>query len=269
MKGKKLGRKWMTVIVFAIAFGMWFGLPAKEARAASSKKWYQISRTIMHATGGISGNTYTNSKEALNASLKRGKKLIEMDFRFTTDGVLVCKHDWRDTKNKRQSLEAFQAKQTKGGFTPLTAEEAIKTITACPNAYLVVDCKEKDIVKVYKELKRICMVTGNKGFLNRIVVQIYYKSDYAKVRKVYPFKNWNFTLYKLKPKTTRQYKDISSFCKKNKIQTVTLRYDWVTKSRVDLFKKNKITCLAHTVNSRNTYKKLRKMGITAIFTDHL
>lgn len=266
---KKLDRKWTAAILFVLAFGMWIWFPAKDARAASPKKWYQISRTIMHATGGIEGKRYTNSKEALEATLQRRRKLIEMDLMFTSDGVLVGKHDWKSTKNKRQTFEKFKATKTKGGFTPLTAEEVIKTIAACPNAYLVVDCKEKDIARVYRELKRLCIATGNRSFLNRIVVQIYYKSDYTKVRKVYPFKNWSFTLYQIRPKTIKQYKDIASFCKKKKIQAVTFRYNWVTKTRVNLFRKKKIACLAYTVNSMDTYRKLRKMGITAVFTDYL
>ncbi|MDO4553808.1 MAG: glycerophosphodiester phosphodiesterase family protein [Lachnospiraceae bacterium] len=237
--------------------------------ASVQKKWYQTARTIMHAAGGIGKTDYTNSKEALKTNLKRGKRLIEIDFRFTTDGTLVCNHDWNNNKGKPLSLASFLGTKTSGGYTPQTAEEAVKTIAAFKNAYLVADSKESDIAKVYQELVDICKRTGNTSFLNRIVVQLYYKSDYTKVKKIYAFKNWNFTLYRLKPSKDKEYKDIASFCKKNGIQTITMRYNWVTNARMKILKKYGITGLAYTVNSKSTYKKLRKLGITAIFTDFL
>lgn len=243
--------------------------PAVPKMAVSEKKWYEIARTLVHAGGGISKTTYTNSKEALKYSLKRGKRLIELDFMFTSDGELVCKHDWRDTKNKKQTLNQFLKTKAKGKFTSITAEEAILMLSSYSNAYLIVDSKEKNIETVYGALKQLCIKNDKESFLDRIVVQLYYQSDYAKVKKVHSFKNWSYTVYKKKPKSTKDYKNLSAFCKKYKIQAVTLPYKYVTKSRVKIFTKNKITCLAYTVNSKTTYKKLRKMGVRAIFSDYL
>lgn len=264
----KYHKRWIAFIMIVI-FMAGTLLPTKEAEAASKKKWYQIARTIMHAGGGIDKKYYTNSVEALNYTLAKGKRLIELDVCFTTDGVLVCNHDWKNEGGKRISSDAFSSMATEGGYTALTMEAAIQMLLPYKNAYLVIDSKEKDIAKVYKEIKRICVAMDQKQFLDRIVVQIYSKSDYAKVKKVYKFKNWNFTLYKIKPRTTKELKSIAAFCKKNKIQTVTLRHNHWTKSKVNIFKKYKIQCLAYTVNSRSTYKKLRKMGVIGIFTDFL
>lgn len=291
MKKNKTNECRWFIVLFFILIGLGLSFPAKQVKAAnvaagtgsvrrlsvtaapkmaaSNKKWCEMARTIAHAGGGISKTTYTDSKEALKYSLKRGKRLIELDFMFTTDGVLVCKHDWKDNKNKKQSLEQFIKKKTKGGFTPQTAEEAILTLSSYSNAYLIVDSKEKNIEKVYAKLKELCINNGKNSFLDRIVVQLYYQSDYAKVKKVHSFKNWSYTVYKKKPKSTKDYKNLSAFCKKYKIQAVTLPYKYATKSRVKIFTKNKITCLAYTVNSKTTYKKLRKMGVQAIFSDYL
>jgi len=49
---------------------------------------------IAHAGGGIEGNPYTNSEEALFANLKDGVKVFELDFAKTLDGKWVCTHDW-------------------------------------------------------------------------------------------------------------------------------------------------------------------------------
>ena len=288
-KKKKINGTFLKLLLIMTVFGICFYCSAKQTEAAtgisvslgnsgaasisrktvtSYKKWYQISRTVTHAAGSYKRKAYTNSKEALKTSLRRGKRLIEMDFTFTRDGVLVCGHDWKDVK-KRLTLKQFKKKKTKGGYTPLTAQEALKIMAAYRNVYLIVDSKESNIAKVYRSLVRACSKIGKKSFLNRIVVQLYFKSDYTKIKKVYPFKNWSFTLYRLKPKTNRQYQDIASFCKKKKIKVITMRDSWVTKSRMKILRKYKIECMAHTVNSMLTYKKLRKLGVTAIFTDYL
>ena len=58
-------------------------------------------KRIYHAGGGVIGPdgqiyNYTNSLEAFQQSLERGVKFVELDFRFTTDGELVCIHKWNE-----------------------------------------------------------------------------------------------------------------------------------------------------------------------------
>ena len=58
-------------------------------------------KRIYHAGGGIIGPdgqiyNYTNSMEAFQQSLDRGVKFVELDFRFSTDGELVCIHKWNE-----------------------------------------------------------------------------------------------------------------------------------------------------------------------------
>jgi len=50
---------------------------------------------IAHAGGGIDGIPYTNSEEAMLASLRAGHRVFEIDFSKTADGVWVGTHDWR------------------------------------------------------------------------------------------------------------------------------------------------------------------------------
>ncbi len=51
-------------------------------------------RFIAHAGGGINGDTYTNSLEALNYNYKKGFRLFELDIIKTADNVFVSAHDW-------------------------------------------------------------------------------------------------------------------------------------------------------------------------------
>lgn len=54
---------------------------------------------IAHAGGAIDGITYTNSLEALNLSLSKGFKAVELDLIKTSDNVLIAGHDWAHFKN--------------------------------------------------------------------------------------------------------------------------------------------------------------------------
>ena len=58
--------------------------------------WYHSAPLIYHAGGGIDGLTYSNSREALEHTLNQGNRFVEVDFLFTSDGQLVCAHDWHD-----------------------------------------------------------------------------------------------------------------------------------------------------------------------------
>jgi len=52
------------------------------------------TRFIAHAGGGIDGNSYTNSLEAMDLNYKKGFRQFELDFLKTSDGKIVAVHDW-------------------------------------------------------------------------------------------------------------------------------------------------------------------------------
>lgn len=65
-----------------------------------NKKDYQYlniigsNKYLAHALGGIDGQTYTNSKEAIENSYNKGVRLFEVDVKLTSDNKLVCVHGW-------------------------------------------------------------------------------------------------------------------------------------------------------------------------------
>ncbi len=56
------------------------------------------TRYLAHAGGEINGQRYTNSLEALNLNYSNGFRIFEIDIITTTDGHLVCAHDWDSWK---------------------------------------------------------------------------------------------------------------------------------------------------------------------------
>lgn len=231
---------------------------------AQGAKWYKESTKITHAAGQINGLNVTNTREALEKSLQK-KKVIEMDFNFTSDGVLVCKHDWGGVG--QQTLEVFQ--QTLVGETlhGITAEEVIGLLHGT-GTYLVVDAKA-NVEQVYTELVRISTELGYVDVLKHIIPQIYSKSEYKTVNNIYQFKDWIFTVYRLKPKTIKEYKSIAKFCKKNGIKVVTMPVKYAKAERIAVLKKYGLLCFVHTVNDKKKWKKLKKLGVYGIYTDSL
>ena len=57
---------------------------------------------IAHAGGGIDQHIYTNSLEAINLSISKGFKLIEIDLRETKDKYFVGVNTWQ--KYKKDNL---------------------------------------------------------------------------------------------------------------------------------------------------------------------
>lgn len=71
---------------------------------------------VAHAGGDLDGRGhYRNSIEALDASYAAGHRTIEVDFLRTTDGDLVCAHDW---KRYRTGLDAWW-----NGNAPMSTED--------------------------------------------------------------------------------------------------------------------------------------------------
>lgn len=235
--------------------------------SVSAKSWYTANKVIRHAGGKIGNSAYTNSEEAVTKSLERGNKVIEMDFTFTSDNILVCRHDWKEVSDK--SYETFINTPIAGKYTPLTAEDFLFMVDAEDDIYVVVDAKEKDVTTVYREIVRLCKENEQTDLLKRIIPQIYRPSEYSKIKKIYNFKNWIFTVYVLKPKKSSDYRKIAKFCKQNKIKVVTIPQSYITTERLHIIKQYGLKCFTHTINSNKKYLKLKKHGVDGIYSDSL
>ncbi len=305
-------------IFFVFLFCMLCVVPSSFSYAKTTIPNWARSGKISHAGGGIQNTSYTNSLEALSNTLNNKQKVVELDFKFTKDGTLVCIHSWKDINGKSLKKSAFLSSKIKKNFTPMTAETALNMLIKSGNTYLVVDAKEKDVAKVYEEINRICLnydktqneaiqeaaeqvsVQNSKSepenssttetatassetndtnqitpckkgskYRKKIIPQLYSKSEYKQLKKIYNYKNWIFTVYKLKMTKESDFKSLATFCKKNNIQTVTVPKKALTKNIVKILHKKNLTVATHTINSSNEYNIYQKMGVNVIYTDFL
>ncbi len=115
-----------------------------------SKKYckYKLDtlRYIAHAGGKIQGYTYTNSKEALDLSYKKGFRLFELDINRSSDGYFVAVHDWKhwaDITNQKNATPVLKSEFLKHKiyekFSPLDMHGINEWFKNHEDAILVTD----------------------------------------------------------------------------------------------------------------------------------
>ena len=230
--------------------------------------WYDSARLIYHAGGEINGLSYTNSKEAVEQTLSRGDRLLEIDFLFTSDGHLVCLHEWKNLQGLTRpcSLEKFLSLQMNYQFTTITAVDVIGYMRAYPDMYLVIDTKEQDAVGVVAELLRLCEMDSSVA--DRFVIQLYDRGIKNQCLELYAFgdDNFLFTAYKFGP---YRYTDILNLCLEENIRIVTVPYGSFDKATVQHFTDAGCLVFEHTVNNKKMSDNGLSRGIYGFYTDSL
>ena len=134
---------------------------------------------IAHAGAAIDGNIYTNSREAVENSIKNGRRYIEIDLIKTSDGHLVAAHDW-ERVNKMigrksdapLSLKEFKNVKLMGKYSTMDMNDIRELFEKYPNWIMLSD-KIRDVSRLRKELP----------YTDRIIVQTVGLLDYFKALK--------------------------------------------------------------------------------------
>lgn len=156
---------------------------AEIAVAANDPAWRNdAGRFIAHGGGAINHSAYTDSREAVEESIRRGFRMVELDLLVTRDGFIVAGHDWKSFRrrtgesaeaasDKPMDLAEFRSRRIDGRYTPLD-EDVIRTIFRDrPDLILVTD-KIRD----YPRLARAF------PFQERIVVEVFSPADVTAAR---------------------------------------------------------------------------------------
>lgn len=128
--------------------------------------------------GGIGELTYTNSLEALQDSVKKHFRFIEIDLVKTSDGHLLAAHDWANFKSLADmpgndpsplSLDEAMQLKIKKIYSPLDGK-GIREIMEVNRDFFLVTDKINDYDLLLKELP----------FPDRIIVEVFSPEDYLK-----------------------------------------------------------------------------------------
>lgn len=136
---------------------------------------------IAHAGGRINGDLYTNSLEALNASLQRGYKYVELDLLKTFDEVpeIVAAHDYKRLIEfgGGVSMNVINRKNP-SKYTLLTSKDISDFFVKYPNLWLVTD-KINDFKLLEEKFSKIKA---------RMIVEVFSPEKYEEAKQ-YGFEN--------------------------------------------------------------------------------
>ena len=155
-------------------------------------EWYLDHPLIYHAGGQIESSTYTNSLEAVEKTLLDNpeKCVVEIDLQRTSDGVLVCAHDWTDvlvSQTDPMTEEEFLAQKIQGRYTPMTAADLLRIMQENPQMYVVTDTKLKEpLTSVIGDL--VTLSEGDPDILSRLIIQLYTGRESPRFRRSIPLR---------------------------------------------------------------------------------
>lgn len=278
MKNKFL---FLVVVVFVLLFmGFYnFNIDDDEITVVTGNEWAYDNFLIAHAMGGINGRTYTNSMEAFEFNYSNGHRVFEVDLNFTSDGVLVGRHEWADWTYSYseqlldngvrnflpQTLE--QVKKQDDFYTTLTFNNICELLTNYKDVFIVTDTKgysQNEVQYTFEYLVNVAK-QYDESILDRVIVQVYNQNMYWQVKDIYDFKSVVYTLYA----SPDSNEDVLDFVLKSGIKVITIPKARCEKKFVgDL---NKIGCLVytHTIDNLSDVKKFMDMGVYGFYTNYL
>jgi glycerophosphoryl diester phosphodiesterase len=115
---------------------------------------------VAHGLGEIDGHVLTNSKEAFIQNYENGHRLFEADLTYTTDGVLVARHNVFEVINGvnteiNVSYDHFQSNLLYEKYTALDVKELLELLVDYEDAYLITDTKFTDAATVGKQFNML------------------------------------------------------------------------------------------------------------------
>ena len=259
------------VVVLALSGVQSTPAAAVEAPAIKSGPAYVVehgTEYILHA-GGVTpaGTVGSNSLEALDYSYQRGYRVMEMDFFWTTDGQLVCVHDWdtyyaHSLGKEALTLQEFESVNGSYGFTSMTLDTLAQWMTQHDDVVIVTDIKEncvegaKLIAERYPQLR------------DRFYIQIYNTQDYETVSAL-GFQNIILTVYQMTWAEKADANALAAFANSHALAGITFPIDLVDliPGYLETLVASGTPVFVHTVNDAETQQMLFDAGVTGVYTD--
>jgi len=203
--------------------GMFNVIPSSKEPLIVSAKNKNIASSpsilLAHAGGGLNGQTYLNSLDALDYNYQLGHRFFELDFSWTSDKQLVAIHDWKHTykkyfnqdADKVPDLKDFMSLKMNHGQTQIGLSNLDAWLLKHPDAYIVTDVRGNNIQALKLMKKQM------KSALKQVIPQMYHPSNYDTLQAM-GYDNIIFTLYA----THLPTEQIIKFIKENKLHAVTV-----------------------------------------------
>ena len=154
---------------------------AESGTAETLESVRERIKYIIHGAGKLAGHnlygeskyfTCSNSMEGFRQCLDAGCEFVETDFSFTSDGELVCIHDWYPSysddiefEGDVLSLDSFLNTRIFRQYTPVSLDMLAEILVNNRGLYIITDIKDdntaglKYIAEKYPDLRnRFCLL---------------------------------------------------------------------------------------------------------------
>lgn len=235
---------------------------------------------ITHALGSLDGLTYLNSRESFINFYDKGCRLFEVDLTKTSDGVWVCRHNWKEPlgqwdgeERKVLSSEEFLNTPIYGKYTPMTFEDLLKLLKEYPDAFVMVDSKQYSVrnyqrtLEDYAQYREIAINAGIEETLRQIIPEIYNSAMFSGTAQLYKFPSYIYSLWQ--EYSVEALNDIADFCQTSHIGAVTIYCDYWSEEIQKIFDEREILVYIYTVNDKEEAINYRQNGAAGVCTDIL
>lgn len=235
---------------------------------------------ITHALGSLDGLTYLNSRESFINFYDKGCRLFEVDLTKTSDGVWVCRHNWKEPlgqwdgeERKVLSSEEFLNTPIYGKYTPMTFEDLLKLLKEYPDTFVMVDSKQYSVrnyqrtLEDYAQYREIAINAGIEETLRQIIPEIYNSAMFSGTAQLYKFPSYIYSLWQ--EYSVEELNDIADFCQTSHIGAVTIYCDYWSEEIQKIFDEREILVYIYTVNDKEEAINYRQNGAAGVCTDIL
>lgn len=254
---------------------------AKEEIAVNTPEFnWENYNIITHALGGLDGYTYLNSRESFINHYDKGCRFFEVDLSQTSDGVWVCRHNWKEPmgqwegeKKKVLSAEEFLNTPIYGKYTPMSFEDLLKLLDEYPDAFVTIDSKQYSVrnyqrtLEDYAQYREIAINAGLEHTLGQIIPELYNSAMYSGTTLVYKFPAYLYSLWQ--EYSIEELNDIADFCQANQIQAVSLYCEYWSEDVQKIFDERDILVYIYTINDEEKAREYVKAGAKGVCTDTL
>jgi len=264
-------------------------LSAFEPLTDAEDAWYTKYHFIAHSGGGVDGRIYTNSIQAWDLSYEKGNRVFDADLAFTTDGVLVLRHDWNDnleqsvsmcdsvtwtdsngmtrktTPQEQMDYAAFRTSKIYYKYDGMTCEDMLNYMTEHEDLYIACDMKD-DVIESYRYLVNKAIDMGEESCLDRIIVNVYNYDVYDSIMNIYEFKNVTARQHYWTP---NNYYELIKFCLTHDIHVVNTSACFVNDEGVQLMQEYGIHVYIAIVDYVSEMKDYNELGVDGAVTNWL
>ncbi len=256
-------------------------LPEKEKPAGeqNAAEILAANRVIAHAMGSVDDEWGLNCLEGFLRNYEAGVRVFEVDFRQTSDGYVVLRHDWRGLwqegvdETNIPTLEEFLSLPIEDQYTPLSFGQLLELMEQYPDVCIVTDTKFVEPEAVTEQFTKMVEEAHRMGLsylFDRMAVQIYSPLHFNVVDNIYHFPHYIYTLYQDNFDMTEDgFRQKANYAQEKGIEAITM-WDFLWHEEwgpIAAFRGIKV--YVHVVNDREAALKLLDSGVDAVYTDVL